>query len=150
MKIAAKCFVAIVLVCSAVAFSQESIPSGDKAISVLELAPPSERVVLQDPVTPLPEQSTPAEVVLSEPSSGACCIPCCPDSCIPTTFCLVDPCGCPHEACVDVPACCVDQQPEVTWRGGVFGRQVAMLCWNCCDFEAKVIVARNGKVRVRD
>ncbi len=66
-----------------------------------------------------------------------------------TVFCLTDPCGRQHEACIEVPACCALEQPAVSWKGGLFGRQVAHLCWNCCDHEAKVVISRNGKIRIR-
>ena len=67
-----------------------------------------------------------------------------------TVFCLTDRCGRQHEACIEVPACCALEQPTVTWKGGLFGRQVASLCWNCCDHEAKVVISRSGKIRVRN
>ncbi len=155
MNTKVKAVIAIALVCCAFAAAQESQPNRDPvAISVLQ-AETSERVVLQEPAAPVPEQSTPAEVTLAAPMSSSgcdvCCATpcCCPAPCVPTTFCLVDPCGCSHEACVNVPACCAGEQPNVSWRGGLFGRQTATLCWSCCDFEARVIVTRNGKVRVR-
>lgn len=66
------------------------------------------------------------------------------------TFCLQDPRGCTHDACVKVPACCVGEAPNVQWSRGLLGRQIARLCWNCCDHEVKVIVTRRGKVKVRD
>jgi hypothetical protein len=69
---------------------------------------------------------------------------------VPTVFCLQDPCGGSHEACVDVPACCGGEQPCVTWRQGAGKRQIAKLCWERCDHKVKVIITRKGKVRVRD
>ena len=65
-------------------------------------------------------------------------------------FCLVDPKGCTHEACVKVSECCDGEAPTVNWHKRALGRQVATLCWDCCDEEAKVIVTRRGKVKVRD
>ncbi len=150
MKIAVKGVIAIALACGALAVAQENQLNRDPiAVSVLQ-SETSERVVLQEPSAPLPEPSTPAVVTLPAPMPNSCCEPRCPEPCIPTTFCLVDPCGCSHEACVEVPACCAGEQPNVSWRGGLFGRQTATLCWSCCDFEARVIVTRNGKVKVRD
>lgn len=82
--------------------------------------------------------------------SSCCNTPCCcPPPCVPMKICLVDPCGCPYEACVKVPACCVGQAPQVSWRNGIFGRQIATLCWSCCDHESKVVITGSGKVRVR-
>lgn len=69
---------------------------------------------------------------------------------VATVFCLVDPSGCEHHACINVPACCAGEQPSVSWKGRLFGRQVATLCWACCDKEVKVVVTRRGKVKVRD
>lgn len=69
---------------------------------------------------------------------------------VETNLNLVDPTGCVHHACVQVPVCCLNEAPRVSWKGRLFGRQVATLCWDCCDFEAKVVVTRRGKVRVRD
>lgn len=86
----------------------------------------------------------------------ACCTSCRTRACrcqpapfTATVFCLTDPCGRQHEACVEVPACCALEQPTVTWKGGLFGRQVASLCWSCCDHESKVVISRTGKIRVR-
>jgi hypothetical protein len=80
------------------------------------------------------------------------CVPCCcpPPAPTPTVFCLVDPCGCSHQACIRVPACCAGEQPVISWRKGIFRRQIATLCWSCCGHKAKVIVTCCGKVRVRD
>jgi hypothetical protein len=156
MKKAFQGVIAIALVCGALVTAQESNRSDQPIISVLKPTPTSEPVLLQEPAAPLSEPSTPAEITLAAPMSSTSCDAwcvtpcCCPAPCVPTVFCLVDPCGCSHEACVEVPVCCAGQQPSVCWRDGLFGRQVAMLCWTCCDFEAKVIVTRNGKVRVRD
>ncbi len=78
-----------------------------------------------------------------------CCCPCPPPP-VEMVVCLQDPCGCcTYEACVCVPACCAGQQPCVTWRGALAGRKVATLCWECCGHEVKVVVTRNGVVRVR-
>jgi|GEM_PF-1260935 len=95
--------------------------------------------------------------MIAAPVSNGCCQTCSRRRCrctppppVPTMFCLVDPCGCSHEACVDVPVCCVGEQPIVSWRDGVLDRQVATLCWACCDHKVKVIVTNCGKIRVRD
>lgn len=156
MKLAAKGIIAFALAFGAIAIAQESNPKDREMISVLKPPAPVEQPVLQEPAPTVPDQSTPAEVtlaparvVLAPSVAEACCQPCCTPRCVPTTLCLVDPCGCSHEACVEVPSCCVGQQPEICWRNGALGRQVATLCWSCCDYETKVIVTRNGKVRVR-
>ncbi len=81
------------------------------------------------------------------PCNTCCCQSCCCP--VPVRMCLVDPCGCPHEVCVEVPPCCVGQQPVVSWRSGIFGRQIASVCWPCCDKQVKVVVTKHGKVRVR-
>jgi hypothetical protein len=150
MRFAVQAVSALALACGAIAVAQETRPTDDQYISVMRPPVGAELIAPQDPV-PLaaPAESLPPVAVEGVSPAGSCCDPCCTPTCVPTTICLVDPCGCSHEACVNVPACCVGQQPEVCWRGGVLGRQVATLCWPCCDFEAKVIVARNGKVRVR-
>jgi hypothetical protein len=100
--------------------------------------------------------------MVAAPVASGCCETCCRKaSCrkkcrcpkpepVSMEFCLVDPCGCSHEACIEVPPCCVGEQPEISWRKGVLGRQIATLCWQCCDHEVKVIVTGSGKVRVRD
>ena len=92
------------------------------------------------------------EVVLSDPCCPVCCVSCCccpPPPPTPTIFCLVDPCGCTHQACMNVPACCAGEQPVITWRSGIFGRQIAKLCWTCCGHRSKVVITCLGKVRVR-
>ncbi len=111
---------------------------------------------------PVPLNGTFADPVVGEPwalhgAAVADCTPCrrlvCRCKRTPKTeisFQLIDPTGCIHEACVKVPVCCLDKAPQVTWKDRLFGRQVATLCWECCDHEAKVIVTRKGKVRVRD
>lgn len=152
MRLVVSGVVAFALACGAFAVAQDNRDQEGEPVSVLRLpSPVSEEIILQEPATPEPTpiQSVPSEVTVVAPVDG-CCDPCCSPQCVPTTFCLVDPCGCEHEACIRVPACCVGQQPTICWRGGIFGRQVAELCWECCDFEAKVIVTRNGNVRVRD
>lgn len=97
--------------------------------------------------------------VMASPPCPTCCQStcCCQNNCCcpppgptPTTFCLVDPCGCSHEACINVPACCAGQQPVICWRNGIFKRQIATLSWECCGYQAQVIVTCRGKVRVRD
>ena len=92
------------------------------------------------------------EVVLGDPCCPVCCVSCCccpPPPPTPTVFCLVDPCGCSHQACINVPACCACEQPVISWRSGIFGRQIANLCWTCCGHRSKVVITCRGKVRVR-
>ncbi len=125
---------------------------------------PAAANVQEPPVVeaPMPEMYVPESVLQgppmmmpAAPACGSCgCQPCCCAPCspcpVPTTLCLVDPCcGCSYEVCVNVPACCVGQQPTVSWRNGCFGRKIATLCWSCCDKQVKVTVTRRGNVRVR-
>lgn len=118
--------------------------------------------VAQDPVAPVAvEAAAPSvvvdSVVIGQPVAGfgccqSCCATpccCCPPAPIKTSFCLVDPCGCSHQACVCVPACCAGEQPCITWRNGLFGRQIATMCWTCCGHKVRVIICRSGKVKVR-
>ena len=80
-----------------------------------------------------------------------CTTCCCKPSKVEATICLVDPAGCTHEICTQVPACCAGHAPKVSWKSRrILGRKVAMLCWDCCDHEVKVVVTRRGKVRVHD
>ena len=117
----------------------------------------SPSVMMDSIVMGEPMQMAPAGGCQTCGVAPCCCTPpptCCPTRCCPPpptpmVFCLTDPCGCTHEACVKVPACCAGQQPCITWKNGIFGRQIATLCWNCCDHEVKVTVTRRGKVRVR-
>lgn len=116
-------------------------------------APIAQDSVLQGEVV-LPPEQMPAAVIISDAGTacGACCCQpcCCPPCPVSTTFVLVDPCTCcSYEVCVTVPPCCVDNAPTVNWRGGIFGRRVANMCWSCCDKHVKVVVTRKGKVRVR-
>ena len=136
-------------------------------IPVAPVAPVAQEPVAQEPVAPVPaemvieapsimmgsEMMDPA--IMAAPVAGNCCpTTCCPTPCqccppTPTVICLQDPCGCSHKACVQVPACCAGEQPCITWKKGLFGRQTASLCWKCCGHEVKVLVRRNGAVRVR-
>ena len=110
--------------------------------------------VMMEPVELVPP-------IMAVPVDSSCCpTPCCPTPCCPTpckccpptptVFCLQDPCGCGHEACINVPACCAGEEPYITWKKGIFGRQIATVCWKCCDHDVKVIVCRRGRVIVRD
>ena len=79
------------------------------------------------------------------------CLPCCcPPPPVHTVLCLTDPCTC-CTVSVDlcIPACCSGEQPCITWRNGVFGRRVATLSWNCCDYAMEVVTTRRGRVIVR-
>ena len=98
-----------------------------------------------------------APSVVVAPAPNICtecrCVTCCckPKRKIETTFCLVDTHGCKHDACVRVPACCANEAPQISWeRRRLLGRQVATLCWECCDHEVKIVITRRGKVKVRD
>jgi hypothetical protein len=95
-------------------------------------------------------------MMIDQPIISDCCPTCCCSSCCcpppapsPTTFCLVDPCGCSHQACINVPACCAGQQPTVCWRSGFLRRQIATVTWDCCGHSVKVVITCRGKVRVR-
>ena len=132
---------------SAAQATQESI--SDKPI--VDTPVPAGDSVLQGPVE-VQQGEMPADVYFAPTSCGTCCCqPCCCRPCpVSTTFVIVDPCTCcSYEICVNVPPCCVGNAPAVDWRGGIFGRRVARLCWNCCDKQVKVVVTRRGKVRVR-
>jgi hypothetical protein len=151
LKVAVSLFIVAM---GAIALAQEAEQKSGQIVSVLHPPSDSARVVHQEPV-PVQEPAPAAvagPVVAGDACCNVCCQPncCCPPPRVPTQMCLVDPCGCSHQACVDVPACCAAEAPCVQWRDGVFGRQVATLCWTCCNFEAKVIVRRSGEVKVRD
>lgn len=109
-------------------------------VSPSDLTSPQE---LQAPAT----RYVPADVH-AVPVNIGCCDPC---HCrkVETTLCLTDCNGCEHEVCVRVPCCCVDHAPVVKWRDGILGRQIAIVCWECCDYSVKVIVNAHGCVRVR-
>jgi hypothetical protein len=148
------------------------------AMSVIQdNAAPPVAPVAQDPVVPVAPVPATGDILIQGPSvvtdsvmmgqpmgiapvggcqsccaTPCCCKPaprCCPPPPKPVVFCLQDPCGCTHKACVTVPACCACEQPCITWRNGIFGRQIATLCWKCCDHEVKVTISRKGRVRVR-
>lgn len=126
-----------------------------------ELAPVDEMPALEVQMIETPSVMSQEIIVaqpmmMDQPVASDCCPTCCNSCCCcpppaptPTTFCLVDPCGCSHQACINVPACCAGQQPNVCWRSGIFGRQIATVTWDCCGHSVKVIVTCRGKVRVR-
>ena len=119
--------------------------------------PVIEQPAIDQPVIEQPaiEQPVMEQLVMAAPMVDCCqtcCVTpccCCPPPPAPMIFCLVDPCGCTHEACINVPACCGDTQPCITWSKGLFGRQFATLCWTCCNHRVEVLVTRRGEVRVR-
>jgi hypothetical protein len=135
---------------------QETQPSVSDA-PVIETPMPEGQSVMQEPMIIQPGEMPVESIVMPETiampaSCQTCgCQPCCCPQCpVSTTFTLVDPCTCcSYEICVTVPPCCVNIAPNVNWRGGIFGRRVAELCWPCCDKEVKVVVTKHGKVRVR-
>lgn len=142
----------------------EAVPPVPTETAVQDPVAPVEPVA-QDPVAPVPDETqiaSPSDIVMDSVvmnppmsvNSGCqtCCQSqcCCPPAPKRMTFCLVDPCGCSHEACVCVPGCCLGQEPCITWRNGIFGRQIATMCWKCCGHKVTVIVCRSGKVKVRD
>lgn len=105
----------------------------------------------------LPQSYQKPSVLLSEQpalvtcKSCKCKTCCCKPPKVEATVCLVDLHGCEHEVCIEVPVCCQNEAPQVSWKNRrILGRQVATLCWECCDHEVKVVVTRRGKVRVRD
>ena len=76
---------------------------------------------------------------------GCCCTP--P---VNHNLCVTDPCtGCTQVVCVCVPACCCHEEPCVSCRPGLFGRQVLTYCWPCCGHSVKVVITSHGEVRVR-
>ncbi len=161
MKLFIKSFIAIALCQCGLAMAQDSNSTDGSAISVLQPPGSSDRVVVQDLAVPPaePQQAdvaAPAPMIASDSAPVECCRVCCAIRCrcrtpkVPTDVCLIDPCGCSYKACVDVPACCAGQSPTVAWRDGVGHRQIATLCWNCCDYRAKVVVTGRGKTRVHD
>ena len=125
--------------------------------------PPSEPSPSDVPVAPTPSAIAPGIVapgaapVFQGPAIvGSCCNSCgyvtccCPPPPVKTIICLDEPCGCcTHKICVTVPGCCANVSPTVSWRNGIFGRQIATLCWPCCDHRVKVVITAFGKVRVR-
>jgi hypothetical protein len=122
-----------------------------------ESAPSIQQPYMEDNELILEQSYLPAPSVADSyyGSAGCCtgrdcrCCRCCPPPSVATTICLTDPCGCVHEVCLNVPACCADHAPTVTWRSTLFGRHVATLCYDCCDTSGRVIVTRRGKVIVR-
>ena len=120
-------------------------------------------VILEDAIAP-PHQTQRVPTPILEPADPIvfpepylpqmpACHTCCKVRCCCKTvaeFCLIDPDGCEVEFCAKVPACCAGHTPKVSWRCGILGRKIAILCWDCCDDTVKVIVTRRGKVRVRD
>ncbi len=113
-------------------------------VAPMEIAPPYQAPVIVD------------QSMMQMPAASNCCSSCCVTPCccpppppINQTICLVDPCGCTYEASVCVPACCAGQQPRVAWRKGIFRRQIATVCWDCCGHQVKVVITGHGKVKVR-
>ena len=148
---------------SPINLQDEAEPPVPAEAAVQEPVAPVEPVA-QDPVAPIPDESqiaSPSDIVMDSvvmnppmtANSGcaSCCQPrcCCPPSPKRMKYCLVDPCGCSHEACVCVPGCCLGEEPCITWRKGIFGRQIATLCWKCCGHSVRVVVCRSGRVIVR-
>lgn len=108
--------------------------------SYIELPQAFHKPIEQLPVSPI--------VVCKECQCKKCC---CKPKKVEATVCLVDLHGCDHEVCIEVPVCCQNEAPTVSWKHRrLLGRQVATLCWDCCDHEVKVVVTRRGKVRVHD
>lgn len=164
MKTIISLVVVIAFSCSAIAVAVENSEPSYKSVLTKSVK------VQDDAVPPVPvPDSVPAGVpvesgtvmegpavgqpMMVAPMAGGCCNPCATPCCPPPPqsmiFCLKDPCGCMHEAKVCVPGCCVGEQPCITWRNGIFGRQIATLCWKCCDHQVRVIICRNGRVKVR-
>lgn len=169
------CVLSFVATVAANSVSQDGEPVSVLSSTVVSKVPHLQasgaQAVLPEPemVQPLPGravESVPSTIfnhqlnyqpVLAPTMTVVCCQQCTRKKCrcpkpapIEIEFCLVDPCGCSHQACVSVPACCLGEQPEISWRDGVGSRQIATLCWRCCDHQVKVVVNGRGKVRVRD
>ncbi|MEM9413366.1 MAG: hypothetical protein AAGA30_19815 [Planctomycetota bacterium] len=103
--------------------------------------------------TPQPSYFSPQTAIAHAHEScqiTCCCKPRPRQRCVEVNVCLVDPLGCEHEACMEIPVCCLNETPCVEWNKRLLGRKVATLCWECCDHEVKVIITRSGKVKVRD
>lgn len=114
--------------------------------------------VLVEPAPLAPPIMTPQIMAppIMAPAAVDCCQSCCvtPCCCPPprpqrAVFCIVDCNGCSHDACITVPACCAGEQPRISWRRGILGRQIATLCWDCCGHKSKVVITAFGKVRVK-
>ena len=95
-----------------------------------------------------------AVLVGSAGSAEACGGPscCCAPPPIHTTLCVAPPCGCccPQEVSVCIPGCCTEA-PTISWRKGIFGRQIGLYTWPCCGHQVKVVVNRKCEiVKVRD
>lgn len=105
-------------------------------------------ILVEQPVIHPPVAVHRPTVVCTECRCVTCC--CKPKKHVTTQFELVDPKGCVHVACAKVPVCCTNEAPTVSWKCRLLGRQIATLCWECCDHEIKVVVTRRGKVKVRD
>lgn len=141
----------------------DQIPPAPVPESSVPVAPVPQAADIPAPApVPMPGQTVmegpavmlPPMMAAPVPGMGCntCCVTpcrCCPPAPKSLTYCLQDPCGCMHEATICVPGCCLGEEPCISWRKGVFGRQIATLCWNCCDHKVTVIVTRKGKVKVR-
>ena len=133
---------------------QEEAPAKAPAASAQEQSP-SDGPTL---VTPDSVLVAPATIdafggqILASPAgryscNTCCCTPCCCS--VPVTLCLVEPCcGCSYEVCVHLPPCCLGVAPIVQWREGILGRQIADLCWPCCNKKVKVVIPVFGNPRV--
>ena len=145
-------------------------PSTPEEPAAAEPAEAAEPVEVAEPVQEVPAEPVPAEamsvvdtpsvisgeIMMAQPAMSSCCSVCCCTCCCcppppptPTVICLVDPCGCSHQVCVNVPACCAGEQPSICWRRGFLKRQIATLTWNCCGHQVEVVVTCFGRVIVR-
>ena len=136
--------------------TEADIPAAAQNETATEPAPATEMPAMEMPISETPSVMT-EEIILAQPLvvsdyCSVCCCDCCccpPAAPTPMTFCLVDPCGCSHQACINVPACCAGEQPVICWRKGFLRRQIATLTWTCCGHEVEVVVTCRGKVKVR-
>lgn len=127
---------------------EPTIPATPAAPSIQIPAPVPSQTVIEGP-------SVMSQPMMAVPVASGCCNSCCATPCccppppVSVTYCLQDTRCCSHEVNVCVPACCAGEQPCISWRKGIFGRQIATLCWKCCDHQVKVTICRSGKVKVR-
>ena len=97
-------------------------------------------------------------VAASEAGAGGCCATACGEPCcaacppppVTMVLCVQEPCTCcTHEVTVCVPACCQGQEACVSWRRGLFGRQIATCTWACCGYRLEIVITKHGRVIVR-
>ena len=128
-------------------------PTQDQVVSDNEASPSDNAQTNAPSVADVqPSMTTPPTTM-----AGNCCdcchqvVCCCKPlpRCVKTELCITDCNGCPHEICVKIPRCCCNEQPCITWRDGILGRQVACITWECCNYQVEAVVNRFGRAWVR-